>query len=155
MTEEKTVPTELTDKERKNFAREQLEFLKQQGITDKRRLSRIFKAAGPGQIKAAWALATCENWETEEEKQRKDLLDCILCGAGCVRFGWQRMASVLKSSNFPIPEAFAGRQFFRILDGAGEILSPGSFDFSDDELNEIEAGLNRQAEREEEPCKKE
>ena len=42
----------LSDK--KVFAREQYEFLKSKGIVNRMRLSRIFKAAGPGQVQESW-----------------------------------------------------------------------------------------------------
>lgn len=142
-------PNELPEEDKRNFAREQFEFLKTKGIRDRRRLSRIFKAAGPGQVKQAWELANCEDWgEDEEAKVRRDTLDCILAGATGVKFGWKRMADLIDYNDFPVPEAFNGKQFFRILSGAREILDPGSYNFTNKELQEIEDGLNRFSTRE-------
>lgn len=125
--------------ERKRFAQEQVQFLKSQGITNKLRLSRIFKAAGPGQIQEAWKLV-----EQATTQIRRDLLDCILTGVqGSQEFGWDRMAAVLTEAGFTPPEAASSRSFFRILDGAMEILVPNSYDFSEKEIKEIEKGLNK------------
>lgn len=134
---------EMTAEEKKNFARDQLQFLKDRGVKSARRRSRIFKAAGPGQIQEAWRLAMCEDWDDDdpELKVRKDLLDCLLSGAGCVKFGVARMQAVLETCGFPTPQAHNGHQYFRILDGAMEILRPGSYDFTEEELQEIENGL--------------
>lgn len=145
MTEEKKSPDKMSEKEKKSYAREQLLFLKENGVVSALRRSRIFKAAGPGQVKSAWALATCENWEVEQG--RKDLLECLLSGSGYVQWGKKRMETVLAICSFPVPEAYSGRQFFRILDGALEILSPGSYDFTAEELDEIRTGLDRHYEK--------
>jgi len=136
-------PNTLPEADRKDYSRKQIVFLKERGITDARKRSRIFKAAGPGQVQQAWDLATCENWETDEGKIRKDLLDCLLSGAGCGKFGRGRMSSVLAAVSFPVPEAYSVKQFFRILDGALEILSPGSYEFTTEELAAIEKGLTK------------
>ena len=129
----------IDPKDRKKFAQEQVEFLKNHGITNKLRLSRIFKAAGPGQIQEAWKLA-----EQAHTSVQKDLLDCILTGVqGSQEFGWERMAAVLRAAGFTPPEATSSRSFFRILDGAIEILVPNSYDFNEKEMKEIEEGLNK------------
>jgi hypothetical protein len=123
--------------DRKKFAQEQIQFLKDQGITDKLRLSRIFKAAGPGQIQEAWKLAHEPADQTE-----KDLLDCILTGVGgSQNLDKERMEKVLLAAGFTPPEAHSPKAFFRVLDGAMEILVPDSYDFDDEELREIEKGL--------------
>jgi hypothetical protein len=133
--------------ERKKFAQEQVQFLKSQGITNKLRLSRIFKAAGPGQVQEAWKLV-----EQATTQVRRDLLDCILTGVqGSQEFGWDRMAAVLTEAGFTPPEAASSRSFFRILDGAMEILVPNSYDFSEKEIKEIEKGLNKKLEQSKEP----
>lgn len=143
--DEKVSPNKMDKDYRKRYARAQLKFLKENGIENARQRSRIFKAAGPGQVQSAWELATCENWEVE--KTRKDVLECLLAGAGCVRWGRKRMEEVLLDCGFPVPKAYSVRQFFRILDGALEILSPGSYEFTEKELAEIETGLDRHFEK--------
>ena len=131
--------------ERKKFAQGQVQFLKEQGISNKLRLSRIFKAAGPGQIQEAWKLA-----DQAEPGARLDLLDCILTGVqGSQDFGWERMAAVLTEAGFKAPEAASSRSFFRILDGAMEIIVPNSYDFSETEIAEIEKGLNKKFDKDE------
>lgn len=130
-------------KDKRQFAKEQYEFLKGKGVTSRMRLSRIFKAAGPGQVQAAWNLATSEDWATEEGKARKDLLHCILIGSDCINFGWKRMEAAIKEAKFKAPEAYNSKCFFRILDGACEILVPGSFEFTNEEMEEIKDGLNK------------
>lgn len=138
----------LSEQDRRKFAQEQYDFLKQKGLGNRMRLSRIFKAAGPGQVKDAYELATCENWETEEGQARKDLLDCILAGSTCVNFGWKRMETVLSLAKFPIPQAHNAKCFFRILAGASEILVPGSYEFTDVEMREIKDGLKKRVHEE-------
>ncbi len=126
-----------TPDERKRFAQEQIRFLKEKGILDSTRLSRIFKAAGPGQIKAAWKLASQPRTQI-----RKDLLDAILTGGGgSQEFDRGRMEAVLSIAGFEVPEATSDLSFYRILDGAIEILVPNSYEFSDEELVEIEEGV--------------
>lgn len=140
--QEEAVDKVINDlKEKKEFAREQYEFLKKQGITDRLHLSRIFKAAGPGQIQEAWKLANCEDFS--EEESAKDLLDCILAGATLVKFGWKRMEAVLENAEFYVPEAHNSKCFFRILNGAREILVPRSYRFSKKEMEEIKEGLRK------------
>jgi hypothetical protein len=129
---------DLTEEQRKQFARDQINFLKDQGITDGLRLSRIFKAAGPGQIQAAWTLV-----EQAETQSQKDLLDCILTGVNGANdnLGWDRMKEVLLEAGFEPPEASSERTFFRILDGAMEILVPDSYEFTKEEIRAIHQGL--------------
>jgi len=130
---------------RKKFAQEQLQFLKDKGITNSRRLSRIFKAAGPGQVQAAWELSNQPEGQLET-----DVLDCILTGVrGSQDFGRERMEAVLAFTGFTVPEANSSRSFFRILDGAIEILVPDSYEFDERELTEIEEGLQRSKEKRE------
>jgi len=134
-----------TPEERKNFAREIMEFLRQR-VSDPVQVSRIFKAAGPGQVKEAWKLATSQDWTKDEDAEvRKDILDCILKGAGgAQKFGQDRMADVLDELGFYVPTSFNSTCFFRTLAGALEILVPGSFRFSSDELREIETARRSQ-----------
>jgi len=133
----------LTPEERKTFAQKQIQFLKERGITNTLRLSRIFKAAGPGQVQEAWKLA-----EQAITNVQKDLLDCILTGVqGSQDFGWERMSAVLTAAGFTSPEALSSRAFFRILDGAMEILVPNSYAFDESEINEIEKGLNKKPDK--------
>ncbi len=137
------MPNTPSPEERKKFAQEQVQFLREQGITNKLRLSRIFKAAGPGQIQEAWKLA-----EQATTNVQKDLLDCILTGVqGSQDFGWERMAAVLTEAGFVPPEAASSRSFFRILDGAIEILVPNSYEFNENEIDEIEQGLGKKLDR--------
>lgn len=129
--------------DKKVYARGQYEFLKSKGIKDRLRLSRIFKVAGPGQIQEAWKLATCEEWESDNGKLRKDMLDCLLAGFGSVKYGRERFEQVLKHLGFYIPESKNDVCFYRIIDGASEILVPGSYEFTPEEMREIEAGLKK------------
>lgn len=131
--------------EKKAFAREQYEFLKSKGIVSRMRLSRIFKAAGPGQIQAAFKLANCVDWENKdgEPNSDKDTLECLLAGATAVRWGWKRMEAVLKDLEYYVPEAHNAKCFFRILAGAREILSPGAHKFSEEDMEEIKDGLRK------------
>jgi len=143
MSEERTYE-EIAPEKRRQFAQDQLQFLKNQGIKGRKRRSRIFKAAGPGQIQEAWKLATSEDWSTDEGKVRRDLLDCILTGVGGSQdFGWERQKNTLKAAGFHVPEANSSRSFFRVLDGALEILVPNSYEFTEEELVEIEEGLRK------------
>jgi len=124
----------LDPEQRRKFAQDQLQFLKDQGIVDSTRLSRIFKAAGPGQVQEAWVLAA-----SETDRTRMDLLDCILTGAfGSQQFGRDRMVKVLQLCGLYVPQVSSFGRFARVLDGALEILVPGSFEFTAEELQEIE-----------------
>ena len=141
MTEEKIDALPEDPEEKKNFARSQYEFLKDHGVESRMRRSRIFKAAGPGQVREAWKLANCEDWE--KNPTRKDLLECILQGSASVRYGRERMENVFVDLGFPTPSAPSERAFFRVLDGALEILVPGSYRFSRREMEQIKNGLTK------------
>jgi hypothetical protein len=122
-----------TAETKKNFAREQYAFLRAR-LQDSVQISRIFKIAGPGQVREAWALATSEDWTTDEGKTRLDLLDCILTGAGGMQdFSWPRMQKVLEYNHFYVPTSTCYRAFVRILDGALEILFPGTVPLPEEE----------------------
>jgi len=126
-----------TPEERKKFAQDQIKFLKEKGITNNLRLTKVFKAAGPGQIQEAWKLA-----EQGSTQIKKDLLDCILTGVqGSQDFGWERMEAVIITAGFTAPTAANSTTFFRILDGAMEILVPHSSEFSTEELAEIHKNI--------------
>lgn len=122
--------TENCDAERrKAFAREQVEFLKSHGIADAVRIGRIFRIAGPGQIQEAYKLATCTR-----DSVLIDVLDCLITGMGGSQdFGRYRMAKVLERCGFYVPQTHSTNCFFRTLDGALEILIPGSYIFEEDE----------------------
>ena len=73
-------------------------------------------------------MANSEDWTTEEGKIRLDTLNCLLQGSGGAQgFGKERMENVLRSCNFYVPKAYNSYCFFRTLDGALEILIPGSY----------------------------
>lgn len=137
--------------EKKAFAREQYEFLKSKGIVKRMRLSRIFKAAGPGQVQEAFKLANCVDWENKDDEpdSDKDMLECLLAGATAVRWGWKRMEAILKDMEYHVPEAHNAKGFFRILAGAREIISPGAHKFSEEDMEEISAGLNKKVHEDE------
>lgn len=123
-----------TEDQKKEFAKEQVGFLKKQGIRDKERISRIFRSAGPGQIKEAWMLATSEDWTGHIGRVRKNLLDCIVSSVGGSQdLGWLYIAEILQLCGFYIPKANSSAAFFKILDGALEIMVPGSYEFDEDE----------------------
>lgn len=130
---------------RKAFAREQYDFLKSKGIVNRMRLSRIFKAAGPGQIREAFKLADCVDWNLVEGEidSDKDMLECLLAGATVVRWGWKRMAAILRDLEYYVPKAHDSKCFFRILAGAREIISPGAHKFSEKDKEEIKEGLHK------------
>jgi len=129
-----------TPEEKKKFAQSQLQFLKDRGLNDAMRLSRIFKAAGPGQVQESWRLV-----DQAKDAVRRDLLDCLLTGAGGSQdFGKERMEDVLKTCGFDPPKVHSSTAFFRVLDGAMELLVPGSFEFSPEELKDIEQGLAKE-----------
>lgn len=130
---------ELTTEDKRQFAKNQLKLLKNYGIRGGLRLSRIFKASGPGQIPGALSLV-----KQGTEGVRKDLLDCILTGvSGSQAFGKARMAATLEAAGFDVPETSSSHTFFRMLDGALEILVPNAYEFTDKELDEIKEGLNK------------
>jgi hypothetical protein len=125
----------LTEEDKRNYARSQLNFLKEKGIADPLRLSRIFKAAGPAQIQEAWRIAT-----QTQDPVKKDLLDCLLMGAGGAQeFSRERMEAVFKLAGLECPKANSEFAFFRVIDGAMEILVPGSYDFTPEEIKELES----------------
>jgi len=108
------------------------------GYKDKDQISRIFRCAGPGQIQEAWNLANSEDWNTPIGRIRKDLLDCIITGYGGAQdFDADRMRAVLQATGFYVPRVLHEHAFFKCLDGALEILVPGSYNF-DEEDNEEE-----------------
>ena len=127
--------------DRSAFAKDQYGFLKKNGIKNRMTLSRIFKAAGPGQVREAWDLAHCSDWSVDVDG--KDLLACIIAGAKNLRLPRKQVEKVLAGSEFPVPTASSDRCFFRILSGAMEILVPGSYRFNEREMNEIKEGLNK------------
>src|SRR5512140_1428065 len=105
-----------TEDQKKEFAKEQVDFLKKQGLRDKERISRIFRCAGPGQIKEAWALATSEDWTSRIGRVRKSLLDCII--GGSPDLGWIQMNEILQLCGFYVPKVTSAAAFFKVLDGA-------------------------------------
>jgi hypothetical protein len=127
----------------KDFARQQYQFLKEQGVTDRMELSRIFKAAGPGQVQEAWKLANSESWEGEKGEYRETLLLLITTGSHHIRIGRESMEGILKSFEFYVPVAKNDNCFFRVLKGASEILYPGAYRFSNKEIQEIREGLKK------------
>lgn len=149
MTDTKTMesPTaNLSETEKREFAQKQLTFLTDNGIKNPRHRSRVFKAAGPGQIVEAFNL-----YKQADTPDKKDLLDCLLTGAGGSQgMSKERMEKVLSTCGFTPPKAATERAFFRILDGAMELLVPYSFEFSKSEEQEIEAGLQRSRKKYEE-----
>ncbi len=130
--------TKLDPQIKKDFAREQIEFLKAQGVTNKIRLSRIFKASGPGQVKEAWKLATCQDWYGAIGEARKNLLACILFhNSPVTELSYSDVQDVLHIAGFYVPAATNAIAFQRILQGALEILFPDSHAFSKEDLDEI------------------
>ena len=125
--------------DRQDYARRMYEFLKEMGIDDRMKRSRIFKAAGPGQVKEAWKLANCEDFTSN--LVRKNTLLCILGGSKRVEISREEMEEVLEASGFYVPSAHNNRNFFRTLNGAGEILMSGFFKFSYADMQEIKEGL--------------
>lgn len=104
------------------------------GYKDKDQISRIFRCSGPGQIQEAWKLANSEDWTTPVGRVRKDMLDCVITGYGGAQdFAADRMRAVLQAAGFYVPQVPHERAFFKCLDGALEILVPGSYEFDEDE----------------------
>jgi hypothetical protein len=125
---------------KKEFAKDQVKFLKEKGYKDKDQISRIFRCAGPGQIQEAWWLANSEDWSTHVGKARRDLLDCLITGyGGAQEFDATRMRAVLQVAGFYVPDVGHERAFFKCLDGALEILIPGSYEFDEEEVGELPA----------------
>ncbi len=121
-----------TEEQKKEFAKDQVEFLKQNGIKDKKRISRIFRSAGPGQIREAWAFATSEEWNTPIGRVRLNLFDCIVSYGGPQEFDVKQIAELLQYCGFYVPKVFSENAFFKVLDGALEILIPGSYEFDEE-----------------------
>ncbi len=129
----------LSPEEKREFAQKQLNFLTEVGFKNPRHRSRIFKAAGPGQVTEAFEL-----FKQGDTDKRKDVLNCLLWGAGGAgdRFmPRQRMEAVFEACGFTAPKATSTRSFYRILDGAMEMLVPNSYEFTEEEEQEIEEGL--------------
>jgi|GEM_PF-4509799 len=126
------------DKEaRKNFAREQMNYLIGLGFC-KAKAASIMKAAGPGQVRAAmeWLYQSLEilkgryerhtYWGEPEEVSEEerlaaaiDALDVIFKGqGGSNNFGFGRMASVLRALGLPDPRCSTARTFWGVLNGA-------------------------------------
>lgn len=122
------------------FSQEIYKWLKEQDISDKNRLrlSRIFKAAGPGQVKSAYKLATC----LEDKKS----LETILWGILAVKMNLEDARIVLQNNNLFVPDAESKFVFLRIIEGALEILHPGSYRFSKEEYRKIKDGLKKRME---------
>ena len=141
-TDEKTQERQpLSPEEKREFAQKQLNFLTENGFKNPRHRSRIFKAAGPGQVTEAFEL-----YKQADTGERKDVLDCLLAGAGGAGARFmpkERMESVLTTCGFTPPKASSMRSFYRILDGAMEMLIPNSYEFTEEEEQEIEEGLVR------------
>ena len=129
--------------DKKKFAKEQYDFLKNKGVDDRMRLSRIFKASGPGQIQEAWKLATCEDWDLSINENRKELLASVLIGVDFLELSKACVEEILRTLAFPIPTAHNEDCFFRVLQGAVEIMFPGSHEFSEREMEEIKGGLKK------------
>jgi hypothetical protein len=123
-----------TEEQRKEFAKEQVDFLKKQGVRDKERISRIFRCAGPGQVREAWAFATSEDWSNPIGRIRKNLLDCLVSSyGGTQEIGWNQTVDILQLCGFYIPKVSSSHAFFKVLDGALEIILPGSYEFDTEE----------------------
>jgi len=121
------------------FARNQYQFLKDLNLGNRMQLSRIFKAAGPGQVQEAHKLATSETWEDN----RRNLLLMIIIGSGRLRLERAVIEEFLKTNNFYVPTAKNDNCFYRVLRGAGEIMHPGSHHFSYRDLQQIKDGLKK------------
>lgn len=122
------------------FSQEIYQWLKEQDIKDKNRLrlSRIFKAAGPGQVKSAFALATCSNDAMA--------LEATLWGILTMKMDFEDAKKVLENNNYYVPEAASKFVFLRIIEGALEILHPGSYRFTKEEYRKIKDGLKKRME---------
>lgn len=112
---------------RKEFAREQVRFLRNCGITESSRVDRIFRIAGPGQIQEAYKLAT-----SAKDRVAIDTLNCLLTGFMDARdFGLYRMTQVLKRCGFYVPQVHSENCFNRACDAALEILVPDAVDIEE------------------------
>ncbi len=106
---------------RKQFARDQIAFLRSRGFSE-RAASQIMRAAGPGQVRQAveWAEYALSIVPS------RDALDCLLSGAGGTNhFGWDRMAAALRAFGLEPPRTGSSRTFFSVLAGAKEALLAG------------------------------
>ncbi len=122
------------------FSKEIYKWLKEQPIQDKNRLrlSRIFKAAGPGQVKDAYYLATsCEDIAS---------LETLLWGILSTKMNIDSAKTVLTNNSLYIPQVTSKFVFLRIIEGALEILHPGSYRFSKEEYTQIKKGLLKRME---------
>lgn len=118
---------------RKEFAREQVQFLKDRGINGTQRISRIFKIAGPGQIQEAYKLAS-----SASDRVSIDALNCLLTGfMEAEDFGSYRMIQVLKRCGFYAPQVYSENCFRRACDAALEILVPDSVEIDEDNEGNI------------------
>jgi hypothetical protein len=127
----------------KEYAQNVYNWLKNQNIQEKSRLrlSRIFKAAGPGQVKDSYALATCV-----EDTKNIQILEVILCGILKLKMDVLQAKNILSNMGYFIPATEGKRSFLRVIEGALEILHPGFFNFSDEEYVEIKNGLRKRME---------
>jgi hypothetical protein len=139
------------------FAQEQYSWLKNQGIKNRLRLSRIFKASGPGQLQDAWKLASSflpEDAATSEAlvavteakdtiNIAKDALECVLWGILRTKMDPDKAQDILDFCGYFVPQMENKRTFLRVVEGALEILVPGSFRFSPEEMNQIRDGLKK------------
>lgn len=123
----------------RDFARIQYNFLKEKNLGNRFQLSRIFKAAGPGQVQEAYKLATSEKWDAE----RKNLLLMIVVGSSRLKLERVDIENYLKKFNFYVPQAKNDNCFYRVLRGAGEMLSPGLHHFSNEDIQQIKDGLRK------------
>ena len=131
--------------QKKNFAREQLTFLRQHGVADRVQLSRIFKAAGPGQIQDGWRIAHSENWNSNIGELRKEIFISILVRVANGQLptfededGVEFVTELLQLQGFAIPKANNHAAFYKTLYGVLEMLSPGAYPFSEEDLIDIE-----------------
>jgi len=139
------------------FAQEQYAWLKKQGIKNRLRLSRIFKAAGPGQLQDAWKLASsflpedaCDSAALVEVTEAKDIiniskdaLECTLWGILRTKMDPAKAQDILDYCAYYVPQMENKRTFLRVVEGALEILAPGSFRFSKEEMDQIRDGLKK------------
>lgn len=128
----------------RDFARTQYQFLKDKNLGNRMQLSRIFKASGPGQVQESYKMATSEDWEANDcHKDRKSLLLMIIIGSSKLRLEREKIEMFLKENKFYVPSAKNDNCFYRVLRGAGEIMHPGSYHFSQRDLQQIKDGLRK------------
>jgi len=123
------------------FARTQYQFLKDMNLGDRMQLSRIFKAAGPGQVQEAYKLSKSEPWDNSP--YRRNLLLMIIVGSSRLRLERKTIEEFLATNNFYVPTAKNDNCFYRVLRGAGEMMHPGSYHFSYNDLQQIKDGLKK------------